>query len=366
MRFPMFPVADYLAHRVAIDAAIQRVLTSGHYILGPDVAGFEAEFAAVIGVAHCIGVGNGTDAIHLALRALGVGPGDKVVTVSHTAVATVTAIELAGAEPLLVDIDPKTYTLDPDKLDATLRAHPGCKALILVHLYGHPAAPACVDIARRHGLRVIEDCAQAHGSAVDGRTTGGWGDLAAFSFYPTKNLGAIGDGGAVLTNDAELAAAVRRLHQYGWQERYISQDAGLNSRLDELQAAILRVKLPSLGTDNARRAELAAIYTQGLSGTAYTPPVVGPGVTHVYHQYVVRAKRRDALLADLHARGIPAAIHYPQPVHLQPAYAGRIPSGVGGLGETERACGEILSLPMHPHLGQDAIHEVLGALRGFA
>ncbi len=366
MRFTFHPHADYLAHKDAIDTAIQRVLASGHYILGPEVAGFEAEFAAAIGVDQCIGVGNGTDAIHLALRACGIGAGDKVVTVSHTAVATVTAIELAGAIPLLVDIDPATYTLDPQKLEATLRSNSGVKALVLVHLYGQPADPECVAIARRHGLRVIEDCAQAHGSAVAGRTTGTWGDLAAFSFYPTKNLGTIGDGGAVLTSDAELAARVRRLHQYGWKERYISYEPGLNSRLDELHAAILRAKLVTLRADNARRAELAAIYTRALSGTAYTPPAVPAGVTHVYHQYVIRAPRRDALLSALSARGIPAAIHYPQPVHLQPAYAGRIALGVGGLPATERACGEILSLPMHPHLGEDAVQYVLAALRELA
>jgi len=296
-----------------------------------------------------------------ALRACGIGAGDTVVTVSHTAVATVTAIELAGAQPLLVDIDPSTYNLDPEKLEATLALHPGCKALILVHLYGHPAPTACVDIARRHGLRVIEDCAQAHGAAA-GRTTGTWGDVAAFSFYPTKNLGAIGDAGAVLTDDDDLAAAVRRLHQYGWKERYISHDAGLNSRLDELQAAILRVKLPSLAAANQRRAALAAIYTQGLTDSPYTPPSVAEGATHVFHQYVIRAPRRNELLAQLTARGIPAAVHYPQPVHLQPAYAGRVPAGAGGLAHTERACGEILSLPIHPHLGDDAAHEVLGAL----
>lgn len=366
MRFTFHPHADYLAHQVAIDAAMRRVLDSGQYILGPEVGAFEAEFAAAIGSEHCIGVGNGTDAIHLALRACGVAPGDTVITVSHTATATVTAIELAGARALLVDIDPATFTLDPAKLEATLRRHPECRALVLVHLYGRPADPDCVDIARRHGLRVVEDCAQAHGAAVAGRTTGTWGDVAAFSFYPTKNLSAVGDGGAVATSDAELAAHVRRLHQYGWRERYVSDEPGLNSRLDELQAAILRVKLPALRADNARRAQLAAIYTRSLAGTAYVPPSVSEDVTHVFHQYVIRAPRRDALLADLLARGIPAAIHYPRPVHLQPAYAGRVGIGVGGLVATERASGEILSLPMHPHLGEDAVHHVLAALRAFA
>ncbi|MCB9877253.1 MAG: DegT/DnrJ/EryC1/StrS family aminotransferase [Planctomycetes bacterium] len=363
MRFPFLPIADYEAHRAAVDAAIQRVLTSGHYILGPEVGGFEKEFAAATGAAHCIGVGNGTDALHLALRALGVGAGDTVVTVSHTAVATVSAIELCGATPLLVDIDPRTFTIDPEKLDATLQRHPGCKAAILVHLYGHPVAPECVEIARRHGLKVLEDCAQAHGAAFGGRTVGTWGDLAAFSFYPTKNLGAIGDGGAVLTGDAELAASVRRLHQYGWEERYISKVQGLNSRLDELQAAILRVKLPALADGNARRRELARRYTAGMGETACEAPRVADGATHVFHQYVVRSARRDALLAELQQRRIPAAIHYPQAVHQQSAYLGRVQAGVGGLGETERAAAQVLSLPLHPHLTDAAVDEVLAALR---
>jgi dTDP-4-amino-4,6-dideoxygalactose transaminase len=276
------------------------------------------------------------------------------------------AIELAGARPLLVDIDPATFTLDPAKLEETLLGNPGCKALILVHLYGRPAAPECVAIARRHGLRIIEDCAQSHGAAVAGCTTGTWGDMAAFSFYPTKNLSTVGDGGAVLTGDGKLAAHVRRLHQYGWQERYISLEPGLNSRLDELQAAILRVKLPSLRADNARRARLADVYRQALVGTVYTTPSVPADVTHVFHQYVIRAPRRDALLARLLARGIPAGIHYPQPVHLQPAYRGRLAIGAGGMVATERACGEIMSLPMHPRLGEDAVQHVVAALREFA
>ncbi len=366
MRFTFHPISDYLAHKEAVDAAIQRVLASGHYILGPEVGAFEREFAAAIGTAHCIGVGNGTDALNLALRALGIGAGDEVVTVSHTAVASVMAIELAGATPVLVDVDPVTFTLDPAKFEATLRAHPKCKALILVHLYGRPADPACIDIARRHGLRIVEDCAQSHGAAQNGRTTGTWGDIAAFSFYPTKNLGCIGDGGAVLTDDAQLAAAVRRLHQYGWVERYISHEPGLNSRLDELQAAILRVKLTTLHDDNAGRARLATIYAAGLQGTAITAPTVPAGGTHVFHQYVVRAPRRDALVADLTARGIPLAIHYPQAVHQQPAYAGRIALGAGGMTATEQICREIVSLPMHPHLGEAAVHHVLGALREYA
>lgn len=364
MQFTFHPHADYLAHQTGIDAAIRRVLDSGHHILGPEVLAFEKEFAATIGAAHCVGVANGTDAVHLALRASGVGPGDMVATVSHTAVATVAAIELCGATPLLLDIDPDTFTLDPEKLEAALNSNPGVKALVLVHLYGHPASMASVEVARRHGLLVIEDCAQCHGAALNGRTTGTWADAAAFSFYPTKNLAAIGDGGAVLTNNETIAARLRELRQYGWKQRYISDSTGMNSRLDELQAAILRVKLASLYASNQRRRELAARYTAGLAGTSITTPVTRAGASHVFHQYVVRSPRRDALLAALNARNIPAAIHYPQPVHSQPAYAGRVQQS--DLSETERACREILSLPLHPHLSEEAVDFTINAVRELA
>ena len=360
MLFTFHPHADYLAHQAGIDAAIRRVLDSGHHILGPEVAAFESEFAAEIGAAHCVGVANGTDAVHLALRACGIGAGDFVATVSHTAVATVAAIELAGATPLLLDIEPVTFTIDPAKLETALTEHPGVKALVLVHLYGHPASMDCVEIARRHGLRIIEDCAQSHGAALDGCTTGTWADAAAFSFYPTKNLAAIGDGGAVVTGDEHIATQLRELRQYGWKQRYISDTTGMNSRLDELQAAILRVKLRTLSQNNQRRRELAAIYSKGLAGTPFITPVTRPGATHVFHQYVIRARNRDALLATLTQRGIPAAIHYPQPVHTQPAYAGRIPHG--DLSATEQACREILSLPLHPHLGEEAVRHVITTL----
>ena len=364
--FPAQPHANYLAHRDAIDAAIRRVLDSGWYILGQEVTAFEREFAEFLGAAHAVGVGHGTDAIELALRALGIGAGDTVLTVAHTAVATVAAIERAGAEPLLVDIAPDSFTLDPAKLEAAIRAGASrrLKAVVVVHLYGHPAdLPAIMAIANQHGLRVIEDCAQAHGAALDGRKTGTWGDLAAFSFYPTKNLSALGDGGAVVTNDAPLAARVAELRQYGWRARYISESPGVNSRLDELQAAILRVKLRALPAENARRRALAQLYSAGLAATPLRLPRVRENAEHVFHQYVVRTDRRDALLQHLQARGIPAAIHYPQPVHLQPAYAGRTATGAGGLAETERACREILSLPIHPQLGDEAVARVVEEIR---
>ena len=359
--FPFQPIAEYHAYKAAIDAAVQRVFESGHYILGPECAEFEKEFAAWIAEgnsAHAVGVANGTDALVLAMRALGIGAGDTVLTVSHTAVATVAAIELAGAEPLLVDIEPATFTLDPQKLADTIRANPHrkFKAVIPVHLYGQPAdMPAIMDIARQHSLLVIEDCAQCHGATLGGKITGTFGDAATFSFYPTKNLGAIGDGGAVVTQDATLAARVRELRQYGWKSRYISDTTGMNSRLDELQAAILRVKLPHLRADNQRRRDIAAIYAKHIRNDAVLLPPMRPGAEHVYHQYVVRSPQRDALMAALKSHGVPTAVHYPQPVHTQPAYLGRIAIGAGGLAESERASREVLSLPMHPQLSDEAV-----------
>ena len=361
------PKASYLAHREEIDSAIQRVLDSGKYILGQEVEHFEQEFAAYIGISHAIGVGNGTDALELSLRACGAEPSDLVFTVSHTAVATVAAIELAGATPVLVDIDPTTYTMDPNSLeDALSRHHTGTpKAVIPVHLYGHPAdMPSISKIAERHGLYLIEDCAQSHGATLDGRMTGTWGDIAAFSFYPTKNLGALGDGGMVVTRDTELAKRIRLLQQYGWRERYISDIPGRNSRLDELQAAILRVKLQYLDKDNKRRQSLALIYDELLANTGLTLPEVCSGMNHVYHQYVVRLPQRDALQNYLQNAGIGTNIHYPVPIHLQPAYRDRLPF-VTPLTLTEQVARQILSLPMFPQLSDEQIRRVSERIRHF-
>ncbi|HYO07474.1 MAG TPA: DegT/DnrJ/EryC1/StrS family aminotransferase [Tepidisphaeraceae bacterium] len=365
---PADPKASYLAHRDAIDAAVRRVMEGGWYILGPEVSAFEHAFAGYVGTTHAVGAGSGTDALHLALRAAGIGAGDTVATVSHTAVATVAAIELAGARPLLVDIDPATFTVDPQHLADALRRPEGrrVRAVIVVHLYGHPAdMPAILDIARRHDLMVIEDCAQSHGATLLGRRTGTWGHAAAFSFYPTKNLGALGDGGAIVTNDPALAERARALREYGWRDRYVSDLAGMNTRLDELQAAVLRAKLPHLDAENARRRAVATAYDAALAGSnVHAPPCRGD-VEHVYHQYVVRAPERDALQAFLKQRGIGTAVHYPQPVHLQPAYRDRALAAPGGLPHTERACREILSLPMHPHLSADAAARVCDALQAW-
>ena len=364
---PSIPLVDlkaaYRRLQAEIDAAIARVLAGGWYILGPEVSAFEAEFAAYLGVEHAVGVASGTDAVLLALRALGVGPGDEVITVAHTAVATVAAIELAGATPRFVDIDPATYTLDPAQLAAAIT--PRTRAIIPVHLYGAPAdMDAVLTVAHAHNLLVIEDCAQAHGARYRGQMVGTLGDAAAFSFYPTKNLGALGDGGAVATNRPEVAERLRLLHQYGWRERYVSDVAGMNSRLDELQAAILRVRLRHLDAENAARRRLAARYDAALAGLPISLPPARPADMPVYHLYVIRAAARDALAAHLNARGIGTGVHYPVPVHRQPAYA-HLGYGPGSLPATEAAAAEVLSLPMHPDLPPTAIDMVAAAVRAF-
>ena len=360
---PTNPLASYLSHKSEIDAAIARVLNSGWYILGKEAEAFDQEFGQYLTVRHVVGVASGTDALHLALRASGIGPGDIVITVSHTAVATVAAIELAGATPVLVDVDPVAFTMDPNRLEDTIKDHYAgvkptatgrLKGIIPVHLYGQPAdMPAIMEIARRHDMYVIEDCAQSHGASMQGLKTGAWGNLAAFSFYPTKNLSALGDGGAVVTNDSELAERIRLLREYGWRERYISDLPGMNTRLDELQAAILRVKLRYLDQDNARRRYLARLYDSLLSATTLILPKAHEDAHHVYHQYVVRSEHRDALRVFLKDNSVGTLIHYPLPVHLQPAYRGRTLIGAGGLEHTERLCREILSLPMDPQLSDE-------------
>ena len=357
------PKAAYLAHQSEIDGAIRRVLASGRYILGPEVEALEAAWARYCGVEYAAGVGSGTEALHLALKALDVGPGDEVITVSHTAVATVSAIELAGARPVLVDVHPDSYTLDPAALAAAIT---GCtKAIIAVHLYGQAAdLQPILALARAHGIRVIEDGAQAHGALYRGQRVGGWGDLGCFSFYPTKNLGALGDGGMVVTRDAALAERIRLLREYGWRERYTSSIAGWNSRLDELQAAILRVRLQHLDEDNAHRRRWAALYGETLRQSRTVVPLEMPYGQHVYHLYVVRNPKRDELRRFLAARGIQTAIHYPVPIHLQPAYR-RLGQPPGSLPVTERLAGEILSLPMFPELTQEQVEFVAQSILEF-
>ena len=357
------PLDDYTALKAEIDAAIQRSLKSGFYILGPEVQSFEAEFAKFIGADHAVGVANGTDAVLLALQGCGLEPGDEVITVSHTAVATVCAVELAGGVPVLADTRRDTFVMDVTQAASLIT--PRTKVIVPVHLYGHPVPmDEVMALAERHGLWVVEDCAQAHGARWKGRRIGSWGHAAAFSFYPTKNLGAIGDGGAVVTNDLKIAERVHLLRQYGWKTRYISTLQGRNSRLDEIQAAILRVKLKNLDDDNARRREIAARYTEALAGTAIAPPLVAPQAELVFHQYTVRTPQRDALGRFLKERGIGSAILYPLPIHKQPAYDNRVRCGT--MTETERAAAEILCLPVHPRLTDAQVEEVCRALSDFS
>jgi dTDP-4-amino-4,6-dideoxygalactose transaminase len=359
------PKANYLAHEAEIDAAIREVLQAGRYILGRQVEAFEGEFAAYLGARHALGAGSGTDALHLALRACGIGSGDAVIVPSHTAVATAAAIELAGAVPVFADIDPRTFTLDPDSAAHAIHTFRGARlrAIVPVHLYGHPAdMHSIVELADRHGLYVVEDCAQAHGAAIRGKRVGTFGHAAAFSFYPTKNLGALGDGGALVTNDAALDGRARLLREYGWRERYVSECPGMNSRLDELQAAILRVKLRYLDAENACRRALAAAYDAALGATPLVLPAPAGEVSHVYHQYVIRTGRRDELKAFLAAGNAGTLIHYPVPVHRQPAYCERFPPSAP-LEHTDLAAREILSLPIYPELGVERLQAVADRIR---
>ena len=355
------PKAQYLTYKEEIDATISRVLEKGWYILGKEVKAFEEEFAKYIGVSHGIGVGSGTEALHLALVACGIGKGDEVITVSHTAVATVAAIELAGATPLFVDIEPDYFTINPNLIEQSITLR--TKAIIPVHIYGQPAdMDPILDIAGKYGLRVIEDCAQANGAIYKGKRVGSFGEIACFSFYPTKNLGAIGDGGMVVTNNPELAQKVRLLGEYGWDESRISQFPGTNSRLDEIQAAILRVKLEYLDSDNAKRCKISQIFNDELKDFTLQLPKQRNHCEHVYHQYEVRLNKRDQLLTFLKSKGIGALIHYPVPVHLQPAYKN---IGHNELRETEKASGEILSLPIYPELSKDEVETVINTVKEF-
>ncbi|MCX6053983.1 MAG: DegT/DnrJ/EryC1/StrS family aminotransferase [Chloroflexi bacterium] len=360
MDLEFIPVANprlqYLSYKKEIDASIQKVLSGGRYIQGENVREFENQFAKFLGLNHCIGVNSGTDAISIALRALEIGQGDEVITVSHTAVATVAAIEIVGAIPVLVDVDPISRCMDPKKIQSLITEK--TKAIIPVHLYGQPAdLNGILSIARKFGLRVVEDCAQAHGAQIGEKKVGTFGDVSCFSFYPTKNLGALGDGGIVATNSEELADRIRKVREYGWKDRYISQIPGVNSRLDELQAAILLVKLPHLIADNQKRRNLAEQYCRELESSPFGLPEKIEGTTSVMHLFVIEHERRDALIKYLEGFGIGSGIHYPQAVHQQPAYIGRF-KGRESLPQTERLVQRIISLPIYPELQEDQVHRV--------
>ncbi|MBL9143027.1 MAG: DegT/DnrJ/EryC1/StrS family aminotransferase [Verrucomicrobiaceae bacterium] len=367
--FTHFPIEDYRHHEAEIDAALRTMLHGGHYILGPEVDAFEREFAAFIGARHAIGVANGTDAIELILRALDIGPGDRVVVPSHTAVASASGISRAGAEPVFVDVDPLTCTMCPEALEALLASDFGqeVKAVLAVHIYGQPVAwSALKSVADKHGVLLLEDCAQAHGATFEGNKAGALGLAAAFSFYPTKNLGAIGDGGAITTSDDALAERIRVIRQYGWKERYISHCEGVNSRLDEMQAAILRVKLRTLPAQIRQRRAVAAAYARGLAGLpGVDAPVDQPGCTHAYHLYVIRCAARDALMKHLQEQGVPVALHYPAAIHQQPGYA-HITARSPALPQTEMVVSRILTLPLHPYLSPEAVTAVCQAIHSFA
>jgi dTDP-4-amino-4,6-dideoxygalactose transaminase len=360
MQVPFLDLARHVELlRPRIDEAYARVLARGRFVLGEEVERFEAAFARYCGTRHAVGVASGTDAITVALAAAGILPGDEVVTAANTCVPTIVGIEQAGATPVLADVDPETLTLDPSDVERVLTAR--TRAIVPVHLYGQTADMApLAHLATAHGLELIEDCAQAHGAEYGGRRAGSLGRAAAFSFYPTKNLGALGDGGAVVTDDEEVAARARLLRNYGERNRFEHVLRGRNSRLDELQAAILGAKLPFLEEWNERRREIASTYDEALAGSSVRPPFEAAGRRHVYHLYVVRAPDRHAFRRALDERSIGTAVHYPVPVHRQPAYTelGRNDD----LHDVDQASGEIVSLPLHADLTDAEVRHVAEVL----
>ena len=354
---------QYQSLKTEIDAAIGAVLTKGDFILGGDVAKFEEEFAAFCGAQHCLGVAYGTDALKLALEACGIGPGDEVITTAHSYIATVLAICQVGAKPVLVDCEPEFFLIDTTKIEQAIT--PKTKAILPVHLYGQSAdMDPILDIAKRHKLFVIEDACQAHGATYKGKKCGALGDIAAFSFYPGKNLGAYGDGGGITTNSAELADKVKLLRNYGQRVKYEHLVKGGNSRLDTVQAAVLRVKLRHLAEWNSSRANVAAMYGKALANTNLLLPNVVPYGTHVFHLYVVRTEDRAGLMKGLDNANSQHGIHYPIPMHLQPAMAD-LGYGKGSFPVAEEVAPEILSLPMCAEITQEHVNRIAEACKGF-
>ena len=353
--------AQYRGIKPEIDAAIAGVLDSTQFILGAEVAGFEKDFAAYCGTSDCIALNSGTSALHLALLAAGIGAGDEVITVPFTFVASVAAVIYTGARPVLVDIDPRSFTLDPGAIEAAIT--PRTKAILPVHLYGQPAdMDPIMEIARRHGLVVIEDAAQAHGAKYKGRAAGSIGDIACFSFYPAKNLGAYGEGGAVTTNNAEYARTIRSLRDWGQDRKYHHVLRGYNYRMEGFQGAILRVKLRHLERWTEARRAIAGKYHQLLADCDVELPVEMPWARHVYHVYTLRVDDRENLQKALQTAGIQTAIHYAIPAHLQPAYAD-LAHGKGSFPHSEQAAEEVLALPIYPELSEQAVTHVADAVK---
>ena len=349
--------------RADIDAAVQRVLASGWYLMGEELTGFEGEFAHFCGAQECVGVSNGLDALHLILRAIGLREGDEVIVPSNTYIASWLAVSQVGATPVPVEPDPRTYNIDPARIEDAIT--PRTRAIMPVHLYGQAAdMDAIVEIAARHGLRVVEDAAQAQGARYKGRPVGSISDAAGWSFYPGKNLGALGDAGAVTTNDAELAERIRLLRNYGSRTKYVHEVQGYNNRLDELQAAVLRVKLRHLGEWNARRRAIARLYSAELSGLGLGLPEVPEWAEPVWHLFVVRSPARDDLQRYMRARGVGTVVHYPTPPHLQPAYRD-LGFREGSLPVAEQIHREVLSLPIGPQMSRNDETAVIDAVRTF-
>jgi dTDP-4-amino-4,6-dideoxygalactose transaminase len=353
--------AQYQSIKPEIDAAISNVLDSCQFVLGSEVAAFEQEFAAYSGATECVAVNSGTSALHLALLAGGVGPGDEVITVPYTFVASVAAVIYAGARPVLVDIDPHSFNMNPAAIEAAIT--PRTKAIMPVHLYGQPAdMDPIMEIARRRGLIVIEDAAQAHGAKYKGRPVGSIGDMTCFSFYPTKNLGAYGEGGAVTTNNREFARSIRMLRDWGQDRKYHHVVRAFNYRMEGFQGAILRVKLRHLEQWTEARRTIVSYYNQLLADSAVELPQEMPWARHVYHVYTLRSEDRDALQSALLTEGIQTAIHYAVPVHLQPAYAD-LGYSRGDLPQSEKAASEVLSLPLYPELSEQVVNYVATAVK---
>ena len=354
--------ATYLEIKDELDAAYQRVMSSGWYILGEEVSSFEKEFAQYCGTRHCIGVGNGLEALQLILRAYGIGANDEVIVPANTYIATWLAVSNAGATVVPVEPDPRTYNLDPGRVESAITTR--TRAILPVHLYGQTADMDPInEIARGRGLKVIEDAAQAHGARYRDRRAGSLGDAAGWSFYPTKNLGAYGDAGAVTTDDDELAERIRLLRNYGSKSKYYNEEKGINSRLDELQAALLRVRLRHLEEWNSRRSRIAAKYLEELRGTGLMLPVICEGADPVWHLFVVRSNRRDELQRHLKSEGVNTLVHYPVPPHLQEAYKDARLAGEYPI--TEAIHREVLSLPMGPHLSESEASRVIQSIRVF-